>query len=241
MEHYQEDDLVRVTELLRRTGEFIAYFELAETKMMEWRQEIEQHASSLELHTKKLNEELIAVQNLLSKTGTEQFRHAAEKALAQGEANLKSMERCSDLFTENFNNQYVQMNTFTDIALEKIEKHINQAMHNITCQLSKYDVQHFHRIATESCDHVERTANDAVTKSNKLLHLFQFRFNLFTVITTIITAFIIVLYLSDEFPWEMHSQALNERQAGKLLLQAWPKLTHQEKTKILSYEASRNG
>lgn len=241
MEHYQEDDLVRVKELMGRTGEFIAYFELAETKMMEWRQEIEQQASCLKLHTQKLNDELAAVHTLLSQTGTAHFRMTAEKALAQGEANLKSMERSSTLFTESFQQQQEKLNILTDKSLEKMEQYTTQAIHSIATQLSKYDVQHFHRIATESCDHVERAANDAVAKSNKLLHIFQFRFNLFTVITTVITAFIIVLYLSDEFPWEMHHRAMNERQAGKVLLQAWPNLTQVEKTKILRYETSHNG
>lgn len=241
MEHYQEDDLVRVKELLQRTGEFIAYFELAETKMMDWRQEIEQQASRLELHNQTLHHELSAVHHLLSQAGTENFRATVEKALAQGEAHLKNMERCSALFAEQLQKQQEKLKALTDKSVEKLEQHTTEAMLSIASQLSKYDVQHFHRIATESCDHVERVANNAVTKSNKLLHLFQVRFNLFAVVTTVVTAFIIVLYLSDEFPWEMHHQAMNERQAGKVLLKAWPNLTQLEKAKILSHEVTPNG
>lgn len=52
---------------------------------------------------------------------------------------------------------------------------------------------------------------------------------------TILTAFIVVLYLNGELPWEMHHVAQNERQAGRMLLQVWPKLSQEEKTKILAY------
>jgi len=86
---------------------------------------------------------------------------------------------------------------------------------------------------------VERVANDAVSKSNKLLSMFQLRLGLFAVLTTILTSFVIVLYLSDELPWEMHHQAMNERQAGKVLLNAWPKLTQEEKAKILNDDLKR--
>lgn len=241
MEHYQEDDLVRVKELLRRTGEFIAYFELAETKMMEWRQEIEEQASRLQHHSQTLQNELTSIHELLSKTDTAGFKMTAEKALAQGEANLKILERSCSQFTQNFNEQQEKLKILTDKSIEKMEQHSSQAMQNIDSQLSKYDVHHFHRIANESCDHIERVAHDAVSKSNKLLRMFQLRFSLFAVITTILTAFVIVLYLSDEYPWEMHHLAMHERQAGKVLLQAWPMLSQAEKTKILNHEATHHG
>lgn len=241
MEHYQEDDLTRVKELLRRTGEFIAYFELAESKMMEWQQEIEHQAAHLQIQAQKLEKELLSIHKLFSEAGTTNFRLTAEKALAQGESNLKNIERSCNQFAQNFQQQQEKLKVLTDQSLEKIERHNKQAMNSIATQLSKYDVQHFHRIASESCDHIERVANDAVGKSNKLLKMFQFRSGLFTVLTTILTAFIIVLYLNDESPWEMHHQALNERQAGRLLLQVWPNLTLSEKAKILKHEVIQHG
>lgn len=180
MEHQQKDELTRIRELLQHTSEFIAYFELAETKMHAWRQEIEQQGAHL-----------LQQQELLK--------------------------------------------TLTSDSLTRIDKQSEHAIALISKQLSRYDPQKFHRIANESCEQVKQAAHEAVHKSNKLLRMFQLRFNLFTVLTTILTAFIISLYLNGELPWEMHHQAKNERQAGKVLLQAWPKLSQEEKTKILGY------
>ena len=78
---------------------------------------------------------------------------------------------------------------------------------------------------------MERVASDAVNKSNKLLSMFQIRFGLFAVFTTVLTAFVIVLYLSGELPWEMHHQALNERQAGKVTAPSLAKFNPGRKNK----------
>lgn len=241
MDHYQDDDIVRVKELLRHTGEFIAYFELAETKMMEWREEIEQQNVRILHFTQNLQNELASINELLSQAGTARFRVIAEKALAQGENNLHAFDRNCNLFTQNIQQHQEKIRHLTEQCIDKIEQHSSKATQTIATQLSKYDVHQFHRIASESCDHVERVANDAVNKSNKLLSMFQLRFGLFAVLTTILTAFVIVLYLSDELPWEMHHQAMNERQAGKVLLQAWPNLSQEEKEKILKDDGLKHG
>lgn len=241
MECYQDDDLTRVKELLRHTGEFIAYFELAETKMMEWRDEIGKQSFILQQQTKILNEELILINKLLSQTGITQFHNIAHKTLIQGQTNLELLENSCNQFTKNFLHQQEQLSKLTEICVNKIEKHTTQIGQSIANQLAKYDAHQFHRIASESCDHVERVANNAVKKSHKILSIIQLRLGLFATFITILTAFIMVLYLSDELPWEMHYHALSERQAGQVLLQAWPNLSQKEKAKILNHDGANHG
>lgn len=241
MEHIQQDDLVRIKELLRHTGEFIAYFELADSKMIEWREEMQQQASRLHQHSQMLQNELGSLHDLLSQAGTTRFRVIAEKALSQGEVQLQILENSCNQLTENFQDQQEQLELLTQQCIIRIEQHTTKAAQAIAAQLAKYDAHQFHRIANESCDHVERVANNAVSKSNKLLRMFQMRSGLFAVFTTIITTFVIVLYLSGELPWELHHKAINERHAGKALLQAWPNLTLEEKTKILNDEELQHG
>jgi hypothetical protein len=241
MEHSQEKDLARVKELLRHTGEFIAYFELAETKMISWREEMEQQSTRLQQHSQRLQCEMASIHDLLSQAGTSRFRVIAEKALTQGEIQLQILETSCNQFTENFQEQQEQLELLTARCISKIEQHTSEATEVIATQLAKYDAHQFHRIANESCDHVERVANNAVSKSYKVLHMFQMRFGLFAVFSTVLTTFFIVLYLSGELPWEMHHKAVNERHAGKVLLQAWPKLTMEEKTRILNDEELQHG
>ncbi|CAM2738991.1 hypothetical protein [Legionella worsleiensis] len=241
MEQYHDEDIVRIKELLRHTGEFIAYFELAETKMLEWREEIEQQNAQLQRSAQKICNELATISELIAPAGVEQFRMTAEKALAQGAANLHALEQKGSQIVHDFQRHQEHLNTLTEHCIHKIEQQSAKITQTLAAHLARYDVHQFHRIASESCDHIERVAHDAVNKSNKLLNMFQLRLGLFAVFTTLLTAFVITLYLSDELPWEMHHQAMNEREAGKVLLQAWPKLTQEEKEKILQEDRFRHG
>ncbi len=241
MNALSHDDLSRLNNLLTRTGDFIAYFEVAEHKMMEWRHDIESQVSQLHGLSQEVEKKFSALDHLLSETGVSAFRDTAVKALSQGEAHLDTMEKHYAEFTNHLQQQQDELKNMTKRCIDHLEQHTNDALAQVSTQLSKYDAQHFHRIASESCDHVEKVAHNAVNKSNRLLKLFQFRFGIVTVMTSILTAFIIVLYLSDEAPWEMHQQALNEREAGKLLLQAWPNLSHTEKSKILNHRVNTSG
>lgn len=234
MDVEQDNDLIRMRELLQRTGEFIAYFELVETKMLHWRQDMEQHMALLQKSTHSLQQELTLVHQFFSPQDVAQFQNTMHNALTQGDKHLTSLSERCEQFTHQIELQKQHLIELTDRSLSKIEQHTTQALHQIGQTLSKYDPHQFHRIASESCDHVERAASDAVIKSNKLLNTFQLRFNFVAVLTTLITAFFVVLYLSDEFPWEMHHQAMKERQAGKVLLQAWPNLSQVEKNKIVT-------
>jgi len=241
MEPSQDDDLARVRDLLQHIGEFVAYFELAESKMVAWRQEIEQKSSLLQENTNALHHELTLMQHLFSQSGVEHFRQTVAESLSQGEKNLKHIEYNCKQFTQNVQQQQQQIKELTTDSIEKIEKYTSQAVQNINNLLTKYDVNQFHRIASESCDHVERVATNAVVKSNKLLTMFQYRITFWTALTTLITVFIAVLYLNDEFPWEIHQQTMKQREAGKVLLQAWPNLSQDEKTKIINAQVPQRG
>ena len=240
MEQDDAKDLARVKDLLKHTSEFIAYFELAETKMLQWQEEMRQQTARLEQQAQAVQSELNAINTMLSEAGISRFRITAEQALTQGEANLRLLEDKCNQFVHQLQEQQEHINVFTQGCIEKIELHSTKTIEVITQELAQYDVNQFHRIASESCDHVERLANHTVSKSKKLLGMFQLRHGLFAVFTTILTTFLIVLYLSDELPWEMHHQAVNERKAGKVLLDAWPKLSQEEKAKILNDDIQGN-
>lgn len=163
MERINEHELARLKELMRQTGEFIAYFELADTKMAEWCQDIEYQASVQQklLHQMKIH----------------------QQELAQ----------------------------LTQQAISKIEEQGSQAI-----------------------THIEQSAQNTMVNSEKSLNKYQWHSIVLSLLTTLLTTFALGLYMSDEYPWEVHQRALNERGAGIVLINAWPKLSQQEKTKILS-------
>ncbi len=245
MEHMDEQDVVRLKELLRRTGEFIAYFELAEAKMIEWRQEIEQNALTQQqqfqqqLHA--LQTELASFHEILTQAGLARFRIAADNALAQGKEHLLAVQRTEQTLIKQISDHQNDVQMLIAVAVNEINQHATQSIDRIDAQLSQYDVQHFRRVASESCEQVEKSAQSVIVKSGKLLRLFQWRSVALALLTTLLTAFAIGLYISDEYPWEIHQHAMNERSAGKMLMSAWPGLSNQERTKILGDQGQLKG
>ncbi|WP_133128143.1 hypothetical protein [Legionella nagasakiensis] len=244
MEHMDEQDITRLKELLRRTGEFIAYFELAEAKMMEWRHDIELRAAShqqqFQERLQTLQTELNSLRETFTQAGIARFRLTAENALKQGKEYLAAMQQTEHQLLMHLSNGQQQLSTLCEQAVTEINQHATQALERIDNQLSQYDPQHFHRIANESCEHVEKSANHVIMKSGNLLRMFQWRTVALAFLTSLLTAFSIGLYISDEFPWEIHQHAMNERGAGKMLMNAWPKLSYQEKIKILGEPVHQN-
>lgn len=223
-----------MNELAQQHVEFIAYFELAESKMSEWQQAMDLQAVSLLALSERWQNELNQAHKLFTQTGIEQLQELISKTVHQSSNQLAQLQQIHTQFTQHCARHQEQLKAQTLHSIELIDKHCKQSVLDISSHLAKFDANQFHRIASESCDHVERVARDAVYKSNKLLNSVQLRFGFVATLITLLTAFIVVFYLSDELPWEMHHQAMEERQAGKVLLQAWPNLNQAEKNKILN-------
>ncbi|KTD66288.1 hypothetical protein [Legionella spiritensis] len=240
MEHVQEQDLIKIKELLRHTGEFIAYFELAEAKMTEWRQDIEQQTKLQEQRAQQqlqaLHHELESLQDVLTQAGLARLRLSAEQALKQGEEHMALLQKTSRQILHDLNTQHGEFTQMVEKSVAQIEQHADRAITRIDEQLAAYDIQHFRRVASESCEIVEKTATQAIAKSAGYLKAFQWRSISLALLTTILTAFAIGLYVSNEMPWEIHQHAMSEREAGKILMKAWPGLTQQEKDKILNHQ-----
>lgn len=237
MEPLTEQDLLKLKELLRHAGEFIAYFELAESKMISWRQDIEHQTREHQLIITKqlgqLQEELQSLQEVLTQAGLARLRLSAEQTLQQGETLLGLMQKTSQQILADIGNQHREFNKMLGKNLTLIEQHTTQSIARIDCQLNEYDVNHFRRTASESCEQVEKVATRALQKCATLVRSFEWRAISIALIASISAAFAIGLYANNEWPWEMHQHARSEREAGRTLMKIWPMLSQQEKNKFL--------
>lgn len=244
MDEIDNKDLLKIKELLARTGEFIAYFELVENKMAEWRVELEEKATEQDTLFKKqiqaIQLELGSIQETLTMAGLAKFRLQAEESLKQGQAHLKALDKFKNEFIENMIAEKDELKAMTQTGLLHIENHTKQSIHAIDSKLGAYDVEHFSKTANESCTEIEKTANNAISTSTKLLKHFHWRTAGLSMVITLLTALTVGLYMNDELPWEIHKHAMNERQAGQLLMNAWSKLSQKERLKILGEQATPN-
>jgi uncharacterized protein YukE len=240
MESLDEQDVIKLKNLLQHTGEFIAYFELVDSKMIEWRHDIERRAQAqqqqFQQQLQALQGELGSLQEMFTSAGIARFRLTADNALQQGQDYLNAMQDTKSDILKQIDDFKSDFASLSEHSVNSLNNHTIKSLASIDEQLGHYDHRQFSRIANESCLYVEKSANNAIARSNKLLRMFQWRSVVLTFATSLLTAFALGLYLSDELPWEIHQHVMNERGAGKLLMSAWPNLSQQEKNKIIAGE-----
>lgn len=226
MGHFHDEEMSRLRELLRHAGEFIAYFELAESKMMNWRQEIEQKYQAQEQYVARqfqsLRVELQSLQNLLSETGLARLRTSSEDILKQGESHINLLKATGNQLIGGMAEQQYAFRQLSMDCLDALDQ-----------QLASHSTQALQRIAADTCEQVEKTAVHTLQRSTSLWQRVQWRSTILALVTTVFTIFSIGLYINNELPWEIHRRAINEREAGKALLKAWPILSQEEKNKIM--------
>jgi hypothetical protein len=233
-----EKDIAKIKEFVRHSAEFIAYFELADSKMREWQSSLEkqlqENQQQYEEKYQHVHAQLEAFEEMLTQAGLARFRLQADEVFTQSTQQLQQTEQVSEEFLTKIKSQQQEIEHFLDKALGKLDTHSQATIQKIDQQLARYDADHFRRVANESCDKVENAAQQAVHKSFQLLNKTNVKITAIAIVASVITAFTIGLYVSDEWPWEMHQQAMNEREAGKMLMHAWPKLSQNDRNKIIT-------
>jgi hypothetical protein len=221
--------------LLARTNEFIEFFNHAEAKMIKWRHEITQQATLQQQQLNLLQTELEQMQTFISESGLNCFRSAAEETASQSDEYLQSLKSTEQQLLRQIHGHRAEITRITQHALSQITQQTTHAVTQLNEKLSLSTAAqitcnpHTFEVTTKS-EELSQTGTPELVLPNRV---HSWRAISLTMVTSILTALIFGLYTTDEYPWEMHQQAHNERGAGKMLLSAWPTLTHQEKRKIL--------
>lgn len=234
----QDQDLAKLKELLHHTSEFIAYLELAESKMIAQQHYLERQTQvnnqTMQQQLQALHNELAPLQDLFKQTSLSGLTQRAELALKEGETHLALLQKTGEQLLMTMKMQQLDFNVLVTTSMKQIEQQTTQAIKRIANDLSHYDINHFQTLATNRCEQIEHLSSKHLQKNTRLLQLFQRRTIALVLVTTIMSSFAIGLYISNELPWESHQHAMNEREAGKTLIKAWPNLTQEEKDKILN-------
>ncbi|WP_367608026.1 hypothetical protein [Legionella sp. W05-934-2] len=245
MKQLSDQELQQIKDLLRHTGEFIAYFELAETKLVAWRHQqqesFDNQQSRFDQQQQAIQKDLDSVKDTLSEAGIARLKVQLNEAITLFEKKIASLSDLQQTISDIFGHEKLSLSKAVSQCTREIEEHCQETVNKIEAQLSDYDVDYFRRIAADSCDQVEQVAQTAVQTSTKMMRNFQWRTATLVLITTLVTSLTIGMYISDEWPWEIHQVALNEREAGKVLIKAWPSLSHQERERILTHEVNNLG
>lgn len=227
MDRQDDKDLLKIQTLLQRTGEFIAYFELAETKMLEWRQTIEQREAALnakiEAHFVNLEKMMAELESSFTQAGVARFRIQSLELLKQGQAHLDAIAMVERKLLLKLTAQQRTLHDLSEKSIQQIGAHSEQAL---------IDFKQILSTSTLNALNAQQKTDDSHPQAIQAPHKRSWHTSLKTVAASLLAALAVGLYLTDEYPWEMHQHAKNERAAGQILKGAWPRLTQLEKEKI---------
>ena len=235
MKHQNDVNLTAHHTLQEHTKEFITLFETAETKMTQWRQEITQQANTQQEQLNDFKAELDRMQNVISEAGLQCFRTMAEETISQSDDYLHGLKDIEQQLLRQIHDHRAELTRITQHAMTRITQKTSQASNVLDEKLSHQDAIQFNQLAHRSFEKRKPTTpcpmkptNNSTSKDRTWQPVSL------TLVTTLVTVLVFGLYTNDEYPWEMHQQATSERGAGKVLINAWPSLTHHEKNKILN-------
>lgn len=181
MNTIKEQDLIKLTALLEHTQEFIAYFELADTKMMHWKQCIEQQTQN---HNQRVQQQI--------------------------------------------QNMHFELSAFRE-AVTELNHH-----------LAALDANEFQQITKAYCSQLEKISTITLAKHTKRFNILQLRTISIALITTLLSTLTIGFYLNHELPGTTKPKIMSKQEADKILILACPRLTQQQKNKILHEAVDNN-
>lgn len=239
MTHLNSEHLSLLNTLLSRTEEFIEFFDRAETKMSTWRHEIAQQAHYQQDKLNDLKNEIDRIASLMNQTDLDNFLIATEgETTSQNDEYLDNLKHTEQQLLRQIHGHRAELTRITQHAMTQITQTTTQAVSMIEEQLSTHFASSTPQVmplpTQPPIDHLDDITTDTIQQHNiSRSKPREWRSIGLTLVTTIMTAVIFGMYSSDEYPWEIHQQAMSERGAGKVLINAWPSLTHEEKNKIL--------
>ncbi len=220
---------------MKNQNEFITLFEIAETKMTEWRHEITQQASSQQEQLNDFKTELDRMQNVISEAGLECFRTMAEETISRSDDYLHGLKDIEQQLLRQIHDHRAELTRLTQHAMTRITQKASQATNILNEKLSQQDAIQLNQLAHHSFEKRKASTSAPMKQLEKTpVNTIKWQSITLTLVTSLVTALVFGLYTTDELPWEMHQQATSERGAGKVLINAWPSLTHHEKNKILN-------
>ena len=242
-ENLMQTEGAQLKDILYRMGEFIAYFEVAESRMFEWKKEIESCFTEQQGKIKQQIDEVYrashALEEITTAVGAARWRLAAEEALKEGKEHLHAFEALCKTQADLQETRNTEFMHLAKKSFERLDRAANHAVYTIKDAVSNCKPEEYKKLADKCREALETTGTNAIQNIKSLYQWFHWKTLAAVTVLTLVFSFSVGFYLNDEMPWETHQQVAMQRSAGKALIDAWPTLSTAEKERILQH-ADRN-
>lgn len=213
--------------IFREMADFIALYETIDEKLTAREIALENKLIASE---KALLEQLGQIksvfkdfQSIMTEAGAARWRIAAENALHEGKQHLDNLTEVASNITQSIQDGCNNLNQTTSQSIAKFNLATNT-----------FRAEEFKNSAYQGSELIKNTSISQINRALDLVKWFHWKNLTMAFVLTLFVVFLSGLYVGDEWPWELHSQAVKERSAGKTLLNAWPHLSLLQQQTILN-------
>lgn len=151
----------------------------------------------------------------------DQFKLAAEMALKEGEAHLRSFNQAS----EKFQQEVVH-------GCKRLEKVATFATSQITEASKLIALDDYKQLSVENARNINEISVSMMDRVSSMISWFHWQRIWVAMLVAIVSCLVTSYFVTDSWPWQSREQIKLERNAGRTLLKAWPYLSDVEKTDI---------
>ena len=228
------DSQDRLQQAIQQMADITVQFESGIEKIAVYRQETQE---LLEANRQACADEMNEIRQILSEFN-QNADHLNEALTPMGQARWREQEEETRKRERESSEQMLLSTKEFSAATKKVTERLDQvAMHaanRITDATSSFRVDDFARIADEKLDEVGKITHKSELKILRTAKRLLVEKIGIAVLVAFVTATFTGYYVSGQWPWEAHETILAERNAGQVLMHAWPSLTQNERHRIRS-------
>ncbi len=230
-------DFEKLRDAHRRMAEFIAYCEVAEGKVGQWMQSVQQ---TIENNQKVINEQLLQisqatneVQEVISYFNTAKLKINVEKALQKNQQQINYLGEIGKQHLKSLEANNMEFQKLAKRSFERLDRASTYTIKNISDAISSFRISDFQKYTEQSCDLVKETSRSTMHRLREMVRWFHWKNLSMVAAVTLFVTLSMGLYLNDEMPWEIHKRVAMQRNAGQALINAWPSLSQEEQKRII--------
>lgn len=234
---FSDSETEKFREAIKRIGEYIAYLEQAEQKMVSWQHNIDQKIQQHEhWFASQLNDIQIAIgelQGVMTETGIARWRIAAETALKQGSEHLQAIAGATSSHLAALDKRNEDFSKTVQKSFERLDRASAYTIKNISEAISSFRINDFQQFTEHSCQIIENTSRGVIYHLKSMVKWFHWKSLSLAFCLSLLVSIITSIYITGEMPWENHDKVIAQRAAGEALKNAWPLLSDSDKELII--------
>ena len=157
----------------------------------------------------------------ISDAGLAKLRIASEKTLQEGHAHVQTLKRGLE--------EFKQLSTETCERLDRTTAH---TIRGINDAVNRFRVEDFRQLTHQACQSVEASSTQAVRNILQFSRWFYWKKALLVGMLSVVVAVVTGLYITGEWPWELHQDVVKQRMLGHAVLANWTHLSAADREMI---------